>query len=261
MNLQKSPFRFITAFLVTCILVAGCQPQPGSTATSPAQDQNPPAATSEDTGGQTISAGILLDPALAQDGDSLTVSTQIYEGLVKLDSTGSPSPALAESWVLSDDQLDYIFTIRTGLKFSDGTSITPDVIVDNFNRWFDPASPLHTGGDFKNWESVFLGFNGEKDDNKHPKSPIDGIQKVDINTVIIHLNRPVPELLTDLANPAFTILSTESLKTPGYGTQSSTIISSGPYMVAGWTDTSLTLSPNPNYWGTVPSGDLTYILK
>lgn len=261
MNIQKSPFRFFILFLVACILVAGCQPQAGATATSSAQDPNPPATTSPVTDGQTISAGILLDPALAQDSDSLSVSTQIYEGLVKLDTAGSPSPALAESWVVSDDQLDYIFTIRTGLKFSDGTFITPDVIVDNFNRWFEPASPLHTGGDFKTWESVFLGFNGEKDDNKRPKSPVDGIQKVDINTVIIHLNRPVPDLLTDLANPAFAILSTESLKTSGYGAKSSTIISSGPYMVASWTDTSLTLSPNPNYWGTVPSGDLNFNLK
>jgi len=237
------------------ILLAACQPkadetgapQPGETA----------AATQADTS-MTVRADLLLDPAITQDPDSLKVSRYLYDGLVRLDAGGAPQPALAESWVISDDQLDYIFTLRSGLTFSDGTAITPDVIADNFNRWFDPRSPLRGNGTYAAWEKIFLGFHGEKDDDDRAKSTVDGIQKVDVNTVLIHLNRPVPELLTYLADPAFAILNPASLSDPAYGRQGSVIVSSGPYIVSSWSDSELTLSPNPNYWTTTPAGNVEF---
>ena len=91
---------------------------------------------------------------------------------------------------------------------------------------------------------------------------MDGIQKVDFNTVLIHLNRLEPNLLTYLADPAFAILKTDVLSADSaYGGRNSTIISSGPYVISSWTDSGLTLSPNPNYWGEKPSNDLKFIWK
>jgi peptide/nickel transport system substrate-binding protein len=260
MNIQNPPSRFIIIFFLVCILlVSGCQPQASATPTS-AQEENPTATSAPATAEkpEIINANITLDPALTQDADSLTVSQYLYDGLVRLDTAGSAQPALAESWIISDDQLDYIFTLRPGAKFSDGSPITPDVVVNNFNRSFDKKDPLHKSDNFKTWESIFLGFNGEKDDNKRPKSPVDGFQKVDVNTVIIHLNRPVPDLLTKLANPAFAILNPAALADSKYGSQGSNIISSGAYVVSSWSDSGLTLAPNPNYWGTAASGDLNF---
>jgi ABC-type oligopeptide transport system substrate-binding subunit len=263
MNLKKIPASFSTIFLACTVLLVGCQPT--TTATSVPQVQTATATTpptaEENSSAEIISANLTLDPALTQDADSLTISQYLYEGLVSLDSSGTPQPALAESWIVSDDQLDYIFTMRANAKFSDGTLITPDIVVNNFNRWFDPNDSLHTSENFKTWESIFLGFNGEKDENKRPKSPVDGIQKVDVNTIIIHLNRPVPDLIKYLAYPAFSILNTESLKSDGYGLKGSTIVSSGPYVVSSWTDSGLTLSPNSNYWGTAPAGNLNYTFR
>jgi len=163
--------------------------------------------------------------------------------------------------VVSDDQLDYIFTLRSGATFSDGTPITPDIVADNFNRWFDPNNSLHKGGDYAAWQSTFLGFLGEKDDAKRAKSTVDGIQKVDSHTVLLHLTRPTPETLTNLAKPSFAILNTNGL-TPGeYGKAQSKIISSGAYIVSSWTDATLVLSPNPKYWGKIPSADLNFTLQ
>lgn len=261
MNIQKLPSRFISFSIACAIILVGCQPK--STQTPPPQEDIA-TATSLPNNAESlvaISANITLDPAITQNADSLTISQHLYEGLTSLDASGAPQPALAESWIISDDQLDYIFTMRNGAKFSDGTLITPDAVVANFNRWFDPNDPLHTSESYKTWESVFLGYNGEKDENKRPKSPVDGIQKVDVNTVIIHLNRAVPDLLTYLAYPAFAILSTDALATSGYGEKGGTIISSGPYIVSTWNDTGLVLSPNPNYWGTAPEGDINFSWK
>jgi len=261
MSTQNSPSRLFVFLLIAFFAIAGCQPTTTPTeasstdvplATSPVKDTNSPI---------TISKNIFLDPALAQDKDSLMIAQYIYEGLVVLDAAGKPQPGIAESWVISDDQLDYIFTLRSGATFSDGSRITPDIVADNFNRWFDPNNPLHKNGDFAAWKNTFLGFLGEKDDNKRAKSTVDGIQKVDSNTVLLHLTRPTPETLTNLAKPAFAILSTKALASGNYGKNGSTIISSGAYTVSSWKDTSLILSPNSKYWGKIPSKDLNFVLQ
>lgn len=265
MNIYARNLKRLSVLGIIFILLAGCQSQttPVLPATvPPAQESASPIPTQASSSElKTISADLALDPALAQDADSLLICQYLYEGLVRLDDKGEPAAGLAESWVISDDQLDYIFTLRTGMTFSDGSPITPDVVVANFNRWFDPQDSLHGTGDYAAWKDTFLGFHGEKDANDLPISPVDGIQKVDQTTVLIHLNRPMPELLASLAQPAFAILDPEALATGSYGGRESTIVSSGPYGIKTWTDAELQLSPNPNYWGEVPTQDLTFGLS
>jgi ABC-type transport system substrate-binding protein len=268
MTTYSTPSRIFTFSLVCLILLAGCQPRAESTPVatdqpvSPTQVQPSGESPAQAENATAIDAGITLDPAVTQDADSLMVSQHLYEGLVSLDASGAPQPALAESWVVSDDQLDYIFKLRSNAAFSDGTPITPDIVAANFNRWFDPQSPLHGNGNYATWKKTFLGFHGEKGADKRPISTVDGIQKVDFNTVLIHLNRLEPKFLNYLADPAFAILKTDALAADSkYGGRDSTIISSGPYVVSSWTDAGLTLVPNPKYWGTAPPEDLKFIWR
>jgi ABC-type oligopeptide transport system substrate-binding subunit len=258
-----TPSRIPTFLFVSLFLLTACQPKTVATDTpisSPTQAPSSMASPAPTENLNIISAKITLDPALTQDPDSLKVSQYLYEGLVSLDSSGNPQPALAESWVISDDQLDYIFKLRGNAAFSDGTLITPDIVVDNFNRWFDPQSPLHGKGNYAAWQDIFFGFHGEKGVDMRPKSQVDGIQKVDFNTVLIHLNRLEPKMLTYLANPSFAILKTDALAADSaYGGRNSKIISSGPYVISSWTDAGLTLGPNPKYWGTKPQVELKFI--
>lgn len=257
--------RYLFVLVLTSLFIAACQPKP-ATATEEAQPTEAPVVATQPPA-QTealptqISADINLDPALAQDADSLMISQYLYQGLVRLGADGKPHPALAESWVISDDQLDYIFTLRSTAAFSDGTPITPDIVADNFNRWFDPQSPLRGNGDYAAWGRIFLGFHGEKGADDRPKSSVDGIQKVDVNTVLIHLNRPVPELLTYLADPAFSILSPSALASGTYGGRDSAFLSSGPYVVSSWTDEGLVLGPNPKYWEGQPANELKFVWR
>ena len=48
----------------------------------------------------------------------------VFEGLVKPDADGNLSPAVAERWEVSDDQLTYTFHLRPGVKFHDGSEVT-----------------------------------------------------------------------------------------------------------------------------------------
>jgi ABC-type transport system substrate-binding protein len=262
-----NPIRVYILLLVSLFLITSCQPAAGTQPTEttapaaaiqPTQTQAPAASPTAAEKANAISAEIFLDPALAQDADSLLVNQYLYAGLVQLDANGKVQPALAESWVISDDQLDYIFKLRSNAAFSDGTFITPDIVVANFNRWFEPTSPLRGGGDFAAWKRIFLGFHGEKDTEDRPKSFVDGIQKVDFNTVLIHLNRQEPKLLDYLADPAFAILKPEALEAGNYGKNKGPIISSGAYVIGTWDNSGLTLSPNPKYWGTAPTEDLKF---
>ncbi|MBL8088866.1 MAG: hypothetical protein KF758_16635 [Anaerolineales bacterium] len=236
------------------LLIVGCQPKQDASTSTPTPVSSTQAEATPEAGKLlAINPNILLDPAVTDDTDALLVSSYVYEGLVRLDENGKVQPGIASSWIVSDDQLDYIFEIRSNAAFSDGTPITTDIIVDNFNRWFDPQSPLHGDGNYPTWLEKFIAFNGERDADDRAKSLVDGIQKVDINTVLIHLSRPVPEteMLEYVAHPAFAILHPDSLSSSGYGAKGSNIISSGAYIVSSWTDSGLTLSPNPNYWNPV----------
>src|SRR5690349_11365910 len=126
MNTKIPLYRLLTFIFLIFLLVA-CQPKATATeetTTEPAASASPSSQTSSKDA-ESISRDLFLDPALTQDADSLKISQYLYEGLVVLDGSGNPQPGLAESWVISDDQLDYIFTLRPGAVFSDGTAITP----------------------------------------------------------------------------------------------------------------------------------------
>ena len=120
-------------------------------------------------------------------------------------SAGQAAPGLALSWTISQDGLDYVFSLKTGATFSDGTPVNADAVLANFNRWFDPSNPAHGKGTYDAWLAAFGGFKGEKDSTGKPKGSFDGIEKVDEFTVLVHLNRPFSDLLVTLAKPDFSI--------------------------------------------------------
>lgn len=202
----------------------------------------------------TVSADIRLDPATVSlgDEDSLTISGFIYEGLVGKASNGQIVSALAESWTMSEDQLDYIFVLRPDATFQDGTPVTADAVMANFNRWFDPDNSLHGDWAYEAWETYFLGFKGDLNSDDTPVSSFDGIEKVDDRTVLIHLNRIVPEFLEYIAKPSFSIINPDALATHGdaYGTSADSVSGTGPYAVSEWSTDKLVLEPYSDYWGT-----------
>jgi ABC-type transport system substrate-binding protein len=230
--------------------------------------QNPPTATPLPFSGPmksmpTVTRALKLDPAITQDADSLLISGYIYEGLVSLNSKGEPQAALATRWEISDDGLDYIFYLRPDVKFHDGSLLTADVVLANFNRWFDAKDPLRGKGNYAAWLEAFKGYRGELADNGTPKSNFDGIEKVDNLTVLIHLSRQEPDLIKILAQPAFAIIQTGSLAVQGenYGTSQGSAIGTGPYQVGAWTDEGLLLFPHAGYWGTAQTEGLQFSWK
>lgn len=261
---------WLVGVLLAGVVLTACQPgaptptatssAPKPTATSAEATTPIPAPTEANQTQAPISKDVRLDPAIAQDTDSVTVNGYLYEGLVKMEG-GSPAPALAISWIISEDGLDYIFSLRPGVVFHDDSPLNADAVTANFNRWFDPEDPLHGTGIYSDWQEFFLGFKGETEEDGSPKSSFDGIEKANDLTVLIHLNRQDEALLTNLAQTAFSIVNPTTLAAEGdkYGTAAGS--GTGPYSVSERTDTQLVLAPNSKYWGTVPAGSLEFPYK
>src|SRR5689334_11740226 len=148
----------------------------GGSATGGGTTGGGPTAVPPDGG--ELTAGFSYDPAAGDDESSQKVAALLYEGLVKTDG-GAAAPGLARSWVISEDKLTYTFELWSNATFSDGSPVTADVVVSNFNRWFDPASADRGSGAYAAFAAAFGGFKGETDANGLPKSELDGVDKSD----------------------------------------------------------------------------------
>ena len=242
---------------------ATSQEEPAEAADTPVVETEAEAAPEEGI----ISGDIILDPAVIarKDADSLLVAGYLFSGLVRL-VDGEPVLALAEELERSDDGLEYVVTLRANCRFQNGERITSDVVIANFERWFDGDSPLHGSHDrYEAWDYHFYGFKGDVDSNGKPLSVYDGAEKEDNRTFVIHLNQPIPELelLYNLAEPQFSIVRPGDLETHGdsYGTSLDTVNGSGPYTISSWTSDELVLEPNEFYCGEVPEEALELIIQ
>ena len=201
-----------------------------------------------------ISADIQADPALIglEDNDSILLCSKLHSGLV-LNLEGEISPGLASDWQTAEDELDYVFTLNSSAAFSDGTPITSDEVVANFERWFNPDHPLHGTSSYEAWQFYFQGFKGETADDGTALSFFDGIEKVDQRTFVLHLNRSYPQLLKVLSLRQFSIVKLDSLSG-----DPSDIVGAGAYKVDSWDEKGLNLAPNPNFYGEQPQADLYF---
>jgi len=73
----------------------------------------------------------LLDPA---SGASVFVSEQIFDGLVRLDNKLNVMPQLAEYWSIADDGTKFVFYLREGVRFHDGSKLTAQDVKFSFER-------------------------------------------------------------------------------------------------------------------------------
>mgnify|MGYP002626392347 CR=1 FL=1 len=81
-----------------------------------------------------------LDPRLAEGMGSNTVVLELFEGLVRMGPDGSPNMALAKEVVVSEDGLDYTFTLRPS-KWSNGDPLTAEDFVFAWREALSPGFP------------------------------------------------------------------------------------------------------------------------
>ncbi|WP_427162788.1 ABC transporter substrate-binding protein [Aliinostoc sp. HNIBRCY26] len=194
---------------------------------------------------------ILSDPKtfnLALSQESPNVFGLTYEGLINQNVlTGKVEPALAESWEISEDKLRFTFTMREGLKWSDGKPLTADDVVFTYNDiYFNSAIPSDVKDSFR------IGVNRQ----------LPTVKKIDDRRVEFTLPEPFRPFLLNAGTP---ILPSHALKAfvqqkdqegkPvflskwGVDTPPGEIIVNGPYKLERY-DTSerVIFRRNPYYW-------------
>ena len=113
-------------------------------------------------------------------------------------------PALAESWEISADGLKYVFKLKSGVKFHDGTDFNADAVVFNFNRWSDPASEYKFEGDSFDYYDSMFGPDGAR--------VIKEVKALDESTVEFTLNQPQAPFLQNIAMTPFGIGSPAAIQ-------------------------------------------------
>ncbi len=94
-----------------------------------------------------------LDPRTATDAASSRVNQLIYNSLIKKDIHSDLVPDLAESWSMPDDST-YVFKLKQGVKFHDGSDLTAEDVAFTFNSLLDPEFRSPKRAAYEKLESI-----------------------------------------------------------------------------------------------------------
>lgn len=180
--------------------------------------------------GGTIVYGHVQEPPCIFGGwiQQAYISRQVLDGLVTEDEHGNVKPWLATSWTVSPDGKAYTFTLKPGVKFTDGTPVDAAAVAWNFDFWEN-----HGG-------------------NSTAKVSIDPYYKsataIDATHVRINLNDPFPQFLVLITQGYFGIQSPTAHKKQTQQQNCEKPIGSGAFYIAQWKHgEEIILEKNPNY--------------
>ncbi|MFJ6211475.1 ABC transporter substrate-binding protein [Lysinibacillus sp. NPDC092081] len=177
---------------------------------------------------------VALDPAIVTDGESFTVTANIYETLVNFgEKDVTIQPGLAKSWEPSEDGLTYTFHLQEGVKFHDGTDFNAEAVVKNFERWKAGADK------HPYYSSQFVVGD---------KQVIESVTAKDDHTVVFKLSQPQAPFLKNLAMSPFAIASPTAFEANEEGL-SANPVGTGPFKFVSWVrNDAITIEKNPDYY-------------
>jgi peptide/nickel transport system substrate-binding protein len=185
------------------------------------------------TPGGILKVGLQADPtALDPHKQSLTaiwhVIEHIYNGLTRITTPDlTVEPGLAEGWEISEDGTSYMFVLREGVTFHDGTPLKASDVKFTFERLVDPETASTSASELASMKSI---------------------EATDDRTVVITLNAPDAAFLTNLAQPALVIYS-EAFVKANNNDISQVAMGTGPFKFVEYVpNTRIVLEKNPNYW-------------
>lgn len=230
----------------------------GSTATSGSTAGS--TAGGVNTAGFTVQYGSnpeTLDPALNSAIDGANTIITIFEPLLLINENNEVIGGQAESWETSEDGLTWTFTMRDGLKWSDGTDLNAKDFEYSFKRMVDPntAAPYAETclGMIDGFEEA-AGFP-DADGNPTAEPNPDALNvkaSDDGKTLTIVLSYPCSyfDKMAAFATMSPVQQATVEANGDAWCTSPDTFVSNGPYMITDWTPSErIVLTKNPNYVG------------
>jgi peptide/nickel transport system substrate-binding protein len=178
---------------------------------------------------------LFLDPVLNDANVDIWVMNNLYDTLLNPTKDGlSVEPGLATKWETTDDGKSVILTLRSDVKFAEGTPLTLEDVKWSLDRARDPKAGA--------WNSSL--------------ASIDSIEVRDPETVVLKLKNPDPTILPALATFNSAIMPKKLFEAAPGGTAEEKAkafaekpIGTGPFVLTDWKrGVSMTLKRNPHYW-------------
>ncbi len=169
-----------------------------------------------------------LDPVIQDGNINIWAFMSIYDQLIGVDEDGLDLiPRLAESWEAQDDGATYVFHIRPGVKFFDGSEMTVDDIKWSIERARDTeASP---------WTFSV--------------AEVQEVATPDESTVVMTLTEPLAPFLPQIAMFNASIISQAFAEEVGVDGLVDQTMGTGPFQLSEWRKgEQMTMVKNPNYW-------------
>ena len=166
-------------------------------------------------------------------GGSLFVLSMVGEWLCYQKPDGKLEPRIAESWVSSADAKQWIFKIRPGVKFNDGSALTVDDVVYTFQVIFDKVATKGVSRSKGNFDNILAA---------------NGVVKVDTNTVQFNLLQAVANFPYYVSSASYGMLILKKGTYGGAGWEK-TMLAAGPWKMVSHVNTESTVyEKNPHYW-------------
>lgn len=188
-----------------------------------------------------------LDPVQAQDENTQIAISMLYSGLVRTDKDLNIVPDQA-TWHVSPDNKTYTFTLRSDIKFADGTPLTASAYVYAWSRALQPSVAAPDA------ETLLGNVLGAADVIGGKTKTLGGVKALSNYTLQVSLAHPVPYFLAALTNPLFVPLNQKVVEQFGTREWSGAVVGSGigtgPFLLKQWErNVKMVFVPNPYYYG------------
>ena len=187
-----------------------------------------------------------LDPAFARNQANIWAVTQLFNGLVELDESLKPVPALARSWEVSPDGLRYTFHLRPQVFFhsdpaflqGQGRAVTAQDFVYSFKRILDPRTASTGSWVFKG--KVLESASGIIADTC--------FKALNDSTLLIYLKEPFIAFPEILSMPYCSVVPREVAERYGKDFRAHPV-GTGPFLFKLWDEgNAVIMHKNPTYW-------------
>ena len=192
-----------------------------------------------------------LDPAKVQDGDTIDIIQQEFEGLVKWGEDNRVQPNLADKWDISPDGTTYTFHLKKGVKFTNGRAVT----ADDFKWCMERAcNPNYSSVTAKTYMADIVGVNERLNDKVGKVKEVTGIKVIDPATLEIKIDKARPYFLDKMTYACSYVYAKEALPDPMKDmAKIEQMVGTGPFKMDKFApDSIVILVANKDYHGGAP---------